>query len=198
MSQSELEENSSRVAARRRHRAAKAGSGFTAPEIMIVLGIILIMLSISLPDLIRILQNYRTLGDARSIAAELALARMSAASNYTRSRVSFNLTANTYQVELWSRSSKSYQIEGGVQSLSQGITFGYGNITTPAGGQTTIAQTPQFYFNSRGISVDSSGNAVGTDAIYVTNNNGLTCAITASLSGQPEAWKYNGTTWVAF
>jgi prepilin-type N-terminal cleavage/methylation domain-containing protein len=172
-------------------------AGFSLHELMIVVGILLVLMTICLPYVNGFLQDFRTVNDARSIAAQLALARMRAASNSSKARLNFNITANTYQLEVWKSSSNAYQPEGGVANLSQGVTFGFGTITTPAGGQSSIAQTPQIIFNSRGLSVDSSGNVIGTAAIYIGNGHGLYCAVAASLGGQPTAWEYTGTGWKA-
>jgi len=167
---------------------------------MIVVGIVLIILSIALPSVGNFTRNYRIAGDARGIAAQLALARMRAASGATKTRLNFNLAANTYKIEVWNQGSSAYQAdtEGGIHGLSQGIAFGYGTIATPAGQQGAIAQTSPIYFNSRGIAVDSSGNATGNSVIYITNNGGAYCAVAVSVAGQPTAYKYSGAGWVAF
>jgi hypothetical protein len=127
----------------------------------------------------------------------LALARMSAASDFTTARLNFNLTANTYQLEIWSKTAGAYQVEGGVRSLSQNVTFGFGTVTTPVGGQATIAQPSpsQITFNSRGYSVDGSGNPIGTAVIYLQNTRGVVWAVTTSLAGQATARVYNGAAW---
>ena len=170
-------------------------AGFGMAELLIVVGILFVLMSVAVPYVNGFVQNYRTAYDARAIAGQLALARMRAASDSSEARLNFNLTANTYTLQVWNQTFNAYQIEGGVVTLSQGVSFGFGTVTTPAGGQTTIAQTPQIIFNSRGMSVDSSGNAIGTAAIYITSGQGLYFAVTASLAGQPTAWEYNGGTW---
>jgi prepilin-type N-terminal cleavage/methylation domain-containing protein len=173
----------------------KRQSGFSMLELLVVVSITLVLAAIGIPRVAAVVQNYRTVGDARSIASQFALARMRAASNFTRARLNFNLAANTYQLEVWNKTAAAFQIEGAVQSLSQGVTFGFGSIATPAGSQSPIAQTTPITFNSRGITVDGSGNPTGNSAIYITNGNGLYFAVTASLTGQTRAWEYNGTTW---
>jgi len=173
----------------------KKRAGFSMAEPMVVVGILLILFAAAIPSVQTSLQYYRTVSDARSIAAQLALARMRAASDFTWARLKFNLTANAYQLEVWNKTAAAYQTEGGTFSLSQTVTFGYGSVTAPAGGQTTIAQSPQIVFNSRGLSVDDLGNPIGTAAIYIGNNQGFICAVTASIAGQPAIWEYSGATW---
>ncbi len=175
-----------------------ADRGFSLPELMIVVGIVLIILSMAIPAVTNIYRGYRLSGDARGIAAQLSLARMRAASNFTKAEVNFDTVAQTYQVEVWSKSAGTYQPEGGAQPLAKGDAFGYGTLTTPADGQTTIAQTNPIFFNSRGVAVDSSGNATANSAIYITNNRGSYYAVTISVAGRPSVWKYDGSAWVSF
>jgi prepilin-type N-terminal cleavage/methylation domain-containing protein len=171
--------------------------GFSLFELVVVIAVMLIVMAFALPNVYAMLRSYRTTNDARSITAQLSLARMRAASKSTPTRLNFNLAANTFQLEvcasLCNQSAAIYVAEGGTQYLSQGNAFGFGSLKVPAGGQTTIAQTPQITFNSRGVSVDSFGNAIGTAAIYITNNQGMICAVTVSVGGQPTAQEFNGT-----
>lgn len=166
-------------------------------ELLVVVGILMTVSAIAIPSMRKTLQNYRVLGDARGIAAQLALARMRAASDFTTARLNFNLTANTYQLEVWSKTAGAYQAESGAKSLSQGITFGFGSLTTPAGSQSTIAQPSpsQITFNSRGFSLNSGGTPIATAAIYMRNTRGVVCAISVGLAGQATAWEYNGSAW---
>jgi Tfp pilus assembly protein FimT len=168
------------------------------PELLIVVGISIIILAFAITPIRGVLQSYRLSGDARGIAAQLALARMRAASNFTKAEVNIDTTAQTYEVEVWSKSAAAYQPEGGAQPLSQGDVFGYGSLTTPAGGQSSIAQTTQIIFNSRGMCVDGAGNVTANDAIYFTNKSGTYFAVTVSVAGRPSVWKYIGSAWVAF
>jgi len=165
---------------------------------MMVVGVLLIILSVALPAVQSAVQGYRLMGDARGIAAQLSLARMLAASNFTRTAVYFDTTAQTYQVEAWSKSSGILQPVSGAQPLSPGNVFGYGSVTIPAGAQTTITQTTPIYFNSRGVAVDNAGNSKGDSAIYITNNQGAYCAIAVSVAGQPSVLKLKGSAWVPF
>jgi prepilin-type N-terminal cleavage/methylation domain-containing protein len=176
---------------------SRKASGFSFLELMVVVAVVVILAGVTIPSILNTLQNYRGADDTRSIATQLALARMRAASDFTRTELSFSLTANTYELEVWNKTTSAYQLEGTVLSLSQGVTFGFGSITTPAGGQTTIAQTSQIYFNSRGISVDGSGNPIGTAVIYLTNGAGEFWAVTVSINGTVRAFEYTKGAWNA-
>lgn len=178
--------------------------GFSMVELMVVVLIFGIILSIAVPSVTTITKSYRITGDTQGIAAQLNLARMRAAALGTRTRVNFNLAANTYQIEVWNKIALAYQLQGGVRNLSQGDTFGFGAIVTPAGQQTPIAQgypgevgCSCIYFNSRGMSIDTNGNATANSAIYLTNNQGF-AAVSVSLAGQPTEYKFTGAAWVHF
>lgn len=57
-----------------------------------------------------------------------------------------------------------------------------------------------FYFNTRGLPVDNSGNplANGGDVVYIQNPDGLKDAITISLGGRVATWNWSPTaaTWM--
>jgi len=184
--------------------------GFTLIELMVVIIVAIVLFAMAIPTVVGVTRSFRIAGDSRGVATELSLARMRAASGNAKTRLNFNLLANTYQVEVWSVSGTPLQpcsagasgcawnAEGGVETLSQGDTFGYGTIVTPAGQQSTIGQTNPIYFNSRGFATDSSGNPIATSAIYITNGTGLTSAVAVSIAGTPTQYQYSGSAWLPF
>jgi hypothetical protein len=121
---------------------------------------------------------------------------MRAGAEFTRSRLSLDTSSNAYRREIFNKTSSSFQAEGGDQPLADGVSFGFGSITTPAGGQSTIHQSTEIIFNSRGIPVDSGGTPVGSYAVYV-NNDGRYYAVTVNTAGQIRRWRYSGTAWAA-
>ena len=175
---------------------ADPSRGYSLVELVIAVLIIIIVAGIAIPKVVSVTQDIRMGNDIRSISAQIFLARMRAASVGAKSRLNFNTSANTYQIEVWNGS--SWVIYGSAIKLATGDTFGYGTITTPAGQQSSIAQTTPIYFNSRGIATDSSGNATANSAIYFTNIRGQYAAIAVSIAGQPTSYTYNGSAWVQY
>ncbi len=164
-------------------------------EMISVLTIALILASVSLPGISKTIQSYRGNGDVKTVSAELNLARMRAAAEFTQARFNASVSGKTIAIQLYNKTSTSFVTEGGTQKLSEGVTFGFGSITTPAGGQTTIAQSAQIVFNSRGIPVDSTGTPTATNAIYLSNGSGQYYAVTVNASGLVNTWMYQGSTW---
>jgi type IV pilus assembly protein PilA len=202
--------------------------GFSLVELLIVVIVVLILASMAIPNILSIARNSRSTGDARSISAALNLARMRAAAAFTHARVYADLSGNTFHVEMWNKAGGCWQTDGDsnactqttspVTALGTGDTFGYGTITAgPTAATSTIAQAPGcttgvagasagsavsntacIEFNSRSYPVNSSNNIVASDAIYITNNQKFYSAIAVSISGQPSAYKYSGSSWAQF
>src|SRR5215469_12321449 len=109
--------------------------GFSLVEFMLSLTIFAIFAFASL-GVQGVLRSTRIQADARGIASQLQLARMRAASDFTKVRIKCNLAANTYQLEVWSKGAGAYQVEGGVTNLSSQVSFSTDSIATAAGAQS--------------------------------------------------------------
>ena len=180
-----------------RCRPAQKSSGFTTTELLIVLGLIFIVTVMSIPSLRRTLEAYRGSSAVHGLAGQISLSRMRAASDFTRTKLVIDTTNQTYVRQVMTdKTAGTYATEGGTQYLPQGVSFGFGSITAPAGGQTSISQTTQIIFNSRGIPIDSSGNVIPTDAIYLNNNAGLYYAVSVNPTGQIRTSQYYAGGWV--
>jgi Tfp pilus assembly protein FimT len=172
-------------------------SGFTTIEMAAVCTILLLVSGIAVVSLQSFLQAYRTGADARMIASQLSQARMRASSLYTRVRLSTNTANRTYQIEVMTnKTAGTYQVEGGQGFLSQGVTFGLGGVSTPAGEQTAIAQSTEIIFNSRGIPITAGGVPTSNYALYLTNGEALIYAVTVSMTGNVATWQYLSGAWV--
>ena len=183
--------------------------GFSMVELMIVVVLILLLAGIAIPTFLTIQRNLRVSGDSRGIADQIALAKMRAASAFTRARVYADLAANTYHIERWQKTgAPRWVTEGGIQNLSRGVRMGFGALgAAPPNTQATLAQAPAcrdsagvaiantacVLFNSRGIPIDAAGAPTANDAIYITDGN-FVYGTTISAMGLSSAWRSGART----
>ncbi len=184
----------------------------------------MVTLAVALPSVTTAMKTYKTSSDVRNLAAQIALAKMRAAADFTDARINFNaFTKNAgtgtyqYQIELWNSTSGTWQTDqigsaNIVQNLSTSTAFGFGSIGTPAGSQSApITNWSTIEFNSRGVPVVGSNGGVAVtttagsltsptalNAVYLNNGNGAYYAITVSPSGNIQMWQWGGTTWSQF
>ena len=181
--------------ARPNHRQA----GFSTIDIAIVAVIIMLVAALAIPQIAATMRSHRALSDARSIASVLQLAKMRAANGFTQSQVVCDTVTRTCQLQLCTTKGAgtctTFTSEGQPVLLSQGISFGFGNITAAAGSQTSIQNSAQMIFNSRGIPVDNTGAPTANYAFYVRNTSGDSYAVTAYASGRIAVWRYGDSTW---
>ena len=176
-------------------------SGYSLVEVAIVVTILALIATLTIPQATRVLRSFRASADARGLATELALAKMRAANAFTQSRLDCDFSANSCQLEICTSKGTSacntFTAEGGPLLMSPGTSFGFGSISTPAGSQTSIQNTNQIIFNSRSLPVDSSGAPNGNYALYLTNQDGDHYAVTTYASGRVAVWQYLSGAWVA-
>lgn len=201
--------------------------GFTLVEVLIVVLILIVLVAIAVPNYLTVQKSLRIAGDCRSIAGLIAEDKLRAAADYTHARVYANLNANTYHLEIWNKTGGSggagcWQTVGDsansctvaatspVHNLSNGVTFGFGNIGAPpantqpaiaqaplcytgaagqAGNTVTIANTACIEFNSRGVPADpsASGKPDATGALYLTDGTSV-YGVTVLASGGSQSW----------
>src|SRR5262252_2292538 len=82
-----------------RMRTFARQSGFTILETLFVLGIIGVIGAIAVPQLTNSMAYFRISGDARSVSNAIAVTKMRAASNFSRSLHYCHLSANSRHVE---------------------------------------------------------------------------------------------------
>src|ERR1035437_11109288 len=102
--------------------------GLGLMELIIVAALALIVVAMAVPAIVSTRRNYRALGDARDVAAQILLAKMRAASDFTQTRVYFDTSANTFRLELWNKTTNTWGIDNptGTYNLSPGVTLGTG------------------------------------------------------------------------
>jgi Tfp pilus assembly protein FimT len=157
--------------------------------------IILVISIFALPSLQETQAVYRISGDARAIAQAMALAKLRAGAGFTRGRLSVDSDSGMFALEKYDKASTQFLPDGGAQYLNKGVSFGFGTITTPAGSQTSIHQSPTVTFNSRGIPIDDSGQPSADYAVYL-NNSGHYYAVTVAMTGRIQVLQYRDAAWV--
>jgi prepilin-type N-terminal cleavage/methylation domain-containing protein len=179
-------------------------NGFTLLEIVIVVGVIGVISAIAVPMFGNAIAGFKLSGDARSVSNAAAVAKMRAASDFSRVRLYVDLSAQTHQVQRWTKASNvcCWVTEGGVTSLSSGVSFNFSPVTVPPPstqatiGQAaactddsgaTIANTACIMFNSRGVPIDSSFAPTG-DALYLTDGSAV-YGVTVAATGMLRMWR---------
>ncbi len=183
--------------------AFRRESGFTIFELLVVLGVIGVISAIAVPMFGNAIANFRLSGDAHSVSNSLALAKMRAASNFSRVRLYVDVGSNSYHLESWNKTSSQWTVEGGSTYLSNNVSFGFGTVgTPPPNTQATIAQAPQctdnagvaigntacLMFNSRGVPIDSTFSPTAVDAVYLTDGTAV-YGITVAATGMIRLWR---------
>jgi Tfp pilus assembly protein FimT len=193
--------------------------------LLATVGVISVIVALALPRVTTTLRDYRLHSDGTEIATYLNVARMKAASQYAPYRLNIQDPTQglgTYSLEklcgdtassVDSNCTSAYnpfttrQIDQGTQYLNTGDTF---SSCRPAGVTafplSAVTSNPsgcptllQFYFNTRGSPVDSSGNILtnGGNVVYIQNQSNLIDAVTVSLGGNVAVWTWSPgqSTW---
>jgi prepilin-type N-terminal cleavage/methylation domain-containing protein len=193
-------------------RFARSSAGYSAVELLVVLVIVGTLAAMSLPLSVSMVEDFRLSGDAHSVSNSVALAKMSAAAQFTRARLRVNLVDGTHQVEIWRKTGTPGWIpDSGVTMLARGDVFGAGAIDTPPpNSQLAVAQAPAcrddagaaiantacVIFNSRGIAVDDAGAPSQVRVLYLSGQTGV-FAIVVSGTSRLQVWRISpgGDTW---
>jgi prepilin-type N-terminal cleavage/methylation domain-containing protein len=197
-------------------RTFKTQSGFTLLEVLLVVGLIGVLGAISVPLIEKTIDGFRLNGDARNVANLMAVAKIRAASKFTRVRLVATPDDRTFHIETLDRSvtPPHWEIESGASYLSTGVTFGFGDIVTPPPSTqaliqqapmckaddnvTDIANTSCVVFNSRGTPVDATGAPIGNGVLYITDTTAI-YGVAVAATGMIRLWRTfpSGTpTWV--
>ena len=178
-------------------------NGVSLLEVIIVTGLVAVIGAFAVPMFGSAIASFRVSGDARSVMNAVAVAKMRAAADFSRSRLYVDLSADTFHLERWDKTTSTWVTEGGTSSLSSGVSFGYGVITVPPPntqgviGQAAqciddmampIANTACFMFNSRGVPIDASFAPTSADALYVTDG-AVVYAVTVAATGMSRMFR---------
>jgi prepilin-type N-terminal cleavage/methylation domain-containing protein len=179
-------------------KKAGASSAFTVLELLIVMAIISVVAAISVPSLQRTVRTYRILGDTRGIAQTLTLAKMRAAANFTVEALDWDASTATYSMKYFQKTTAQFVPDTFTppMNLSSGVSIG-----TPAGGPSTAVgaddSSGRILFNSRGLPVDSSFNLITASQAFYINNGSDYYAVSVTVTGRIQSWKYINSAWVA-
>jgi len=185
-------------------------SGFTILETMIVIGLIGVIAAFAIPQLSSSIAYFRLSGDARSVSNAIAVTKMRAAANFTRTRLYVSTASNWHRIEQADSSSPPHwTAQSGATYLSAYTTFSYGVVGAPppntqaAIGFATpcknnsgadITGTACIVFNSRGIPItpDVAGTTYTTSAespaVYLTDGASV-YGVTVAATGMIRVWQ---------
>jgi type II secretory pathway pseudopilin PulG len=197
-----------------RHWRDRCGNqiGMSMLETLLVVGIFGVVAAIAIPVGPTAVRGYKLAGHAQAISYQISLAKMQAASAFTRARLHVDFSDSTYRLEVWNTTSAAWTTDGPVHQLLQPIGFGFGSAGVPPpntqgaiaqaepcldGGGAAIPNSGCVMFNSRGIPIDSTGAATGANAVYLTDGTAV-YATTVSATGMTQLWwtPNNVISWV--
>jgi Tfp pilus assembly protein FimT len=184
----------------------RASVGYTMVELLIVLAFIALLAGMAFPMIGNMVGFVHLNGDMRALSNAVSLARMQAASNFSRSRLYVDMNTNGYHTELKANGAANWVASGPVTYLSAPTeSYGFGAVSTaPPNTQATIAEattcldnaspaqpisnTACIVFNSRGIPIDSTGAPTGVYALYVTDGTDV-YGVTVSATSIIRTWR---------
>jgi Tfp pilus assembly protein FimT len=166
---------------------------------MVLLAMMAIVAAFSLPKLSSSMRSWQLAADARDIATTLTYAKLSAASQMTHCQLSFNLAHNQWSLQKYNKGTGNYDVQGATNQLSSGqansgIAFRSSSSAALSGFPT--ASSASITFNSRGIPIDSTGKPTTNNVIYLSDGSD-DYAVTVSLSGKVQLWRYRNSQWSA-
>lgn len=164
--------------------------GISSLELAVVLALIAIMATFTIPYLGSWLKHYRVVGASREVASTLQEARIKAVANNREWQVVFNYDNDSYKLRQGNADSGSttWTDEGGTKSLPKGVIF------TKSDGDDDSGQCI-VQFNPSGTVVDPSSGTATEISIYVKGENGERYKITVIILTGRVAISYWDGTW---
>lgn len=172
----------------------KSETGFSLVELGIVLAMLTVMAAIAVPMMTSAMRDMQLGSDVRNIASTMTYAKMTAASQATHYRMSFGIADNAWSLDKGTLNGNAFNFESGTLTRlsmgapKSGIKFKAVSDSWPAGfsGNSSVV----IEFNSRGI-------PVGGPAIVFVSNGRQDYAVSVSLAGKVQIWKYRNAEWIS-
>ena len=189
---------------------ARGERGYSMIEVVMVAGISMVVAAIAIPMSGSAIGTLRINGDARSVTNAVQLAKLRAASDFSKTRLYVDLNAKAFHVETWDKTNSVWSADGGTTYLQgPSESFSYGPVSTPPSNTqgtigeastcltaagATIANTACIVFNSRGVpvtdAVGASGTPTSSGALYVTDGV-VVYGTTVTATSIIQLWKTN-------
>lgn len=200
-------------------RKPSRAAGFTLVEILVAVAILSVIGLIAAPLFQRTVDSFKIVGTARSVTNAMQVAKIRAASSYTRARLYIDLNAGTHKLQRFNKTTLVWEDDGSmITYLPSGVSFGFASVSeAPPDSQATIAQalpcklhnppnppvdianTACVIFNSRGVPVGPlpPHSNVSDYVVYLTDDDTV-YAITVAATGMVRLWRtYNpNADWV--
>src|SRR5262245_10897990 len=107
-------------------------NGFTLLETLIVVALIGVISAIAVPQFSNSIGYFRISGDARSISNALAVTKIRAASNFSRTRLFVNRSTGWHRIEKGDTSTPTHwTVEGGTTYLTTNSSCGFAVYPDP-------------------------------------------------------------------
>jgi prepilin-type N-terminal cleavage/methylation domain-containing protein len=174
----------------------RGSRGFSMVELSMVLAVTAVMAAIAIPVLSSSMRDMQLISDARKISTTMSYAKLSATAQMTNYQMSFDLANNRWSLLKRNRTSGAYELQQAVNELSlgnanSGVAF---KTSSPSGtapgatGEFLTTSATSVRFNSRGIPNDR--------VIVYLSNETTDYAVSVSLAGKVQIWRYRDNQWI--
>lgn len=167
--------------------------GFSLVELTLLVAMTACLAAFSIPMLTSSMHSMQLASDARNIATTMTYAKLSATSQFTQYKMTFDVTGTQWRMERRNMNTGDFELQQDVKQLSRGvanseITFKSSSGTAPRDGYPTES-SQTITFDPRGVPLQ------GMSVIYLTDNVD-DYAVSVSLSGKVELWRYFNDQWI--